>query len=339
MKTWPFFLLFFAYPSLGTTLLETGAALGIANTLQGTAVSSSKNILDQTQKTLATAQQAENKKAEQMEQITNPNLINKNSPQTRQQVTTNPMAQPVANPIAQAVAKPPAQALPQAEQQRAINSAVNSPAPTLPQNPASQPKAINPSAQPVTNPPAQASPQAKQQTANLKAQPATVKPPTPALPQNPASQPAQNPASQQTANLPTQPATNPPAQALPQASQQTANLPDQPATKLKKIESSPLDIAPSLAKSQDILEDSSLEEDSSLDENLTDLNKEDLDKRFQDEDIYQDVKPVDYRSSIQIFYKRKCNSVEKRCDRGPVLTNIKSVIFDYAHTRGSFSKK
>ena len=73
-------------------------------------------------------------------------------------------------------------------------------------------------------------------------------------------------------------------------------------------------------------------------ERLRNLTKDELDKRFQDEGIYQETKPVDYKRSVQVFYKRECPPSQKNCDRGAVLTNIKSVIFDYAHTRGSFAE-
>lgn len=77
-----------------------------------------------------------------------------------------------------------------------------------------------------------------------------------------------------------------------------------------------------------------------LEENLNDLTKEELDRRFSDQDIYQEVEPVDYKSSIQVFYKNRCPaSSSKNCQRGAVLTNIKSVIFDYAHSRGNFAPK
>ena len=78
------------------------------------------------------------------------------------------------------------------------------------------------------------------------------------------------------------------------------------------------------------------EEDSLL-KDIRDLTKEEFEERLQD-DINQDTKPVDYTSPIQIFYKRKCASNQANCNRGAVLTNIRSVIFDYAHTRGSFAE-
>jgi len=64
-------------------------------------------------------------------------------------------------------------------------------------------------------------------------------------------------------------------------------------------------------------------------------------KKNQDENsnlVIQNTKPVDYESSIQVFYKKDCSNLPNNCQRGAVLTNIKSVIFDYAHARGSFAK-
>ena len=72
--------------------------------------------------------------------------------------------------------------------------------------------------------------------------------------------------------------------------------------------------------------------------NVKHLTKEELDKRFDDEGVHQKTNPVDYKAQIQIFYKKKCLPSQKDCNRGAVLTNIKSVIFNYAHTRGSFAK-
>ena len=63
-----------------------------------------------------------------------------------------------------------------------------------------------------------------------------------------------------------------------------------------------------------------------------------LEERFKQEKIQQETNPVDYKAGIQIFYKRDCSASQKNCNKGAVLTNIKSVIFDYAHTRGSFAE-
>ena len=60
---------------------------------------------------------------------------------------------------------------------------------------------------------------------------------------------------------------------------------------------------------------------------------------FEADKIIEIEKPIDYKLGTQIFYKKDCLPSEKNCKRsGPVFTNIKSVIFDYAHSRGSFSK-
>ncbi len=67
-------------------------------------------------------------------------------------------------------------------------------------------------------------------------------------------------------------------------------------------------------------------------------SKEELDKRLEDEEILQETESVDYKRPIQIFYKNECKSSQEDCHRGPVFTNIPSLIFDYVHNRGSFSK-
>ena len=56
----------------------------------------------------------------------------------------------------------------------------------------------------------------------------------------------------------------------------------------------------------------------------------------EDETEDSSLRSVDYTSPTQIFYKRECPPDKKDCVRGAVLTNIKSVIFDYSKTRGSF---
>ena len=48
---------------------------------------------------------------------------------------------------------------------------------------------------------------------------------------------------------------------------------------------------------------------------------------------------IDYKSSTQVFYKKDCLPSQSDCKRsGAVFTNIKSVIFNFAHSRGSFSE-
>jgi len=72
--------------------------------------------------------------------------------------------------------------------------------------------------------------------------------------------------------------------------------------------------------------------------NIKHLTKEDVGRRLKDEGVHQKTNSVDYKAQVQVFYKRKCLSSQKDCNRGAVLTNITSVIFNYAHTRGSFSE-
>ena len=60
-------------------------------------------------------------------------------------------------------------------------------------------------------------------------------------------------------------------------------------------------------------------------------------KAQEDETEDSSLRSVDYTSPTQVFYKRECPPEEKDCVRGAVLTNIKSVIFDYSKTRGSFT--
>lgn len=71
---------------------------------------------------------------------------------------------------------------------------------------------------------------------------------------------------------------------------------------------------------------------------IRNLSANELADRLQDSDIESEASPVDYKASMQIFYKRSCSPSEVNCNKGAVLTNIKSVIFDYAHSRGSFAK-
>ena len=76
--------------------------------------------------------------------------------------------------------------------------------------------------------------------------------------------------------------------------------------------------------------------------NLEEENIEITESYFTPEKIVsiQDERPIDYKSSTQIFYKQDCLPSQSKCERnGAVLTNIKSVIFNYAHSRGSFAEK
>ena len=68
------------------------------------------------------------------------------------------------------------------------------------------------------------------------------------------------------------------------------------------------------------------------------MTKEEVAERLRDKEIRQKDISVNYKKSVQVFYKKKCQPSQKNCNRGPVLTNIKSVIFDYAHSRGSFAQ-
>ena len=71
---------------------------------------------------------------------------------------------------------------------------------------------------------------------------------------------------------------------------------------------------------------------------LESLTESEVEKRFQDQGVDPETKPVNYKAGIQIFYKKNCAPSQKNCSKGAVLTNIKSVIFDYAHSRGSFAE-
>ena len=73
-------------------------------------------------------------------------------------------------------------------------------------------------------------------------------------------------------------------------------------------------------------------------EDLKHLTEREIEERFQDQGIEPETEPVDYKAGIQVFYKNKCSASQKDCSKGAVLTNIKSVIFDYAQSRGSFAK-
>ena len=78
---------------------------------------------------------------------------------------------------------------------------------------------------------------------------------------------------------------------------------------------------------------------------LENLNRDQLDDRFNDDGIEIDAGKVNYTKGTAIFYKNNCHNAEgnrtpsSTCRPIPVLTNIKSVIFNYAHSRGEFKKK
>lgn len=44
------------------------------------------------------------------------------------------------------------------------------------------------------------------------------------------------------------------------------------------------------------------------------------------------------KKGLQILYTKKCTSKDKTCNRGAVLTNIKSIVFDYNNRRGLYAK-
>jgi len=75
------------------------------------------------------------------------------------------------------------------------------------------------------------------------------------------------------------------------------------------------------------------------------LSSDELDQKLNDEGISIDSDKVDYTKSTAIFYKNNCKdkdstrSPSQTCTPIPVLTNIKSVIFNYAHSRGEFEEK
>ena len=79
---------------------------------------------------------------------------------------------------------------------------------------------------------------------------------------------------------------------------------------------------------------------SQLEEKLKNLSEPEIERYSREEKVEIETStPVNYKSNIQIFYKENCLSSQANCRRShPVLTNIKSVIFDFAHARGSFSK-
>ncbi len=79
---------------------------------------------------------------------------------------------------------------------------------------------------------------------------------------------------------------------------------------------------------------------------LESLSRDELNERFNDGGIEITADKVDYTKGTTIFYKDNCKMGKKRnrspsstCNPIPVLTNIKSVIFNYAHNRGEFKEK
>ncbi|MGI9549474.1 MAG: hypothetical protein ACR2M7_05850, partial [Bdellovibrionales bacterium] len=70
------------------------------------------------------------------------------------------------------------------------------------------------------------------------------------------------------------------------------------------------------------------------------LSSENLEQQLNDGGIAIQADRVDYTKSTVIFYKNNCNHMaHQNCTAVPVLTNIKSVIFDYAHNRGEFQQR
>ena len=71
------------------------------------------------------------------------------------------------------------------------------------------------------------------------------------------------------------------------------------------------------------------------------LSAEDLEQESKNKETIQQKKSksVNYTKSAQVFYKKKCLPSRSDCNRGAVLTNIPSVIFDYAVSRGIFEEK
>ncbi len=72
-------------------------------------------------------------------------------------------------------------------------------------------------------------------------------------------------------------------------------------------------------------------EESSLDESQKE-EQDQLAHRLK-QNKAEEANPVDYKADVQIFYKRKCQNNQKNCNRGPIFTNIKSVIFNYNRTQ------
>ena len=72
---------------------------------------------------------------------------------------------------------------------------------------------------------------------------------------------------------------------------------------------------------------------------LRNMTREELEDELGDQSIQDEIEPVDYGRSVQIFYKNKCPRSAGNCDRGAVFTNIKSVIFDYARARAGLPRR
>ena len=74
-------------------------------------------------------------------------------------------------------------------------------------------------------------------------------------------------------------------------------------------------------------------------EDKQNLGTENKEEQIKNELLKMGEKPIDYKLGTHVFYKKICKIGEENCKRsGAILTNIKSVIFDYAHSRGSFSE-
>ena len=151
---------------------------------------------------------------------------------------------------------------------------------------------------------------------------------------------------QDSLNPPPPPNNNPPQQRSPQSFPESdphleqAVLSDQERNQIQKLNKPS---SPSMVHNPSPPVDSfneSLNREHDF-EGAKDPSEESMKEYFKPERVVElEERPIDYKASTQIFYKNDCLPSQKNCKRdGAVFTNIKSIIFDYAHSRGSFSSE
>ena len=102
-----------------------------------------------------------------------------------------------------------------------------------------------------------------------------------------------------------------------------------------------------LDKQERVLAGDSLKQSATGNEVLQNLQKaktnEDVRSAFVDKQVTpeeSDSKRMKYDQPTVIFYKKDCETPNLNCNRsGPVFTNLKNVMFDYANKRMNFQKE
>ena len=116
-----------------------------------------------------------------------------------------------------------------------------------------------------------------------------------------------------------------------------ATLSEQERHQIQDLSNSPHTVSnPNIIDSPNSLNNSAQEEGPEI----TERNQEVEEYLRTEKIIAVEDMPMDYKAKTQIFYKKNCLPSQSDCKRsGAVFTNIQSVIFNYAHSRGSFSEE